>query len=365
MSTGIEESERLEVTGRLYPPGHAKGVEVTVSLLLSSHLTWRTTAPSLYKAVGDAVDTTDTTAAGQCSYDDLNITGRLASLEREVTLPDGSLLLLPNEHRVNRWLDRRKLSSRFYAWERRPRYVLASVLLVPLSFWMLWRYVLPAAAIQFAALVPDYYVDMASRHTLEALDSTFLEPTGLDQYEVQEYIDYWEGNLISLGLQPADYHIGFRNSETFGPNAFALPDGSIIFTDQLVELLNGDPDVLQAILLHEIGHVERHHGMRMVAQAIVATITVSILFGDLSGMAEFFVGTSSTVLQNKFSQELEWEADDYALQQLQSIPQGPRYFTEAMEQLAELVGQEGMAAQWLSSHPSMQRRVENARQQER
>ena len=342
--------DAFEVTGKLYPPGHARQQKVRVSFLLSSQLVWHAVPPS--SRDGES-----------CNYEDLEITGKLSSLEREVTLPDGSLLLLPNEPQVNRWLDRGSFSSRLYDWEGKTRYIVASVVLAPVFLFALWRYVLPAMAIQFAAVVPEAYVEMASEHTLAALDSTVLDSSELDSDELQSYLVYWWRNIDDLGLQPNDYQIDFRHSEIIGPNAFALPDGQIIITDQLVELLDGDREVLLAILLHEIGHVEHRHSMRLVAQTLVATIVVSTLFGDLSGMAEVFVGTSTTVLQNKFTQQLEWEADDYALQRLQNIPQGPENFAQAMEKLAELIGDQGLAEAWLSSHPSLQRRIDNARQQ--
>lgn len=46
----------------------------------------------------------------------------------------------------------------------------------------------------------------------------------------------------------------FRSNEDNSPNVFALPDGTLIFTDAMV-LMAKEDDELLAIAAHEVGHV--------------------------------------------------------------------------------------------------------------
>ena len=331
-------------TGSLYAAGSAGSEEVSLRLVSRAHL-------AVVSAAGERL----------YSHESLKIADRLASLPREITLPDGSLLVAPSSAEVNAWLDRQPVRNWLFAQEGRLGFILASAVLAPLLLFLLFRYALPAFAIHFAEWVPDAYVEIASEQTLAALDRTALDPTALPEAQRAGYLAHWQGTLDSLGLDPGDYRIGFRSSKTMGPNAFALPNGRIIFTDQLVQLLEGDSDILQAILLHEIGHVEERHSMRMVAQSLAATVLISYLFGDLSGLAELFLGGAATIIDNKFSQALEWEADEYALQRLAAIPGGKADFAAAMQNLADTVGEDSAVDAWLSSHPSMRERIRNAR----
>ena len=344
--------------GSLYPAGSAGCEPVRVTFLSDSAMTVRA-------AAGTGAETgTGANAGAETRYEfkTLRVEDKLASLPREVTLPDGGLLSLPSSTRVDAWLDRKAVRNWLFALEGKAGIAVASVVLVPALLFVLFRYAMPAMAIRFAEWVPESYVELASQQTLKALDRTLLEPSEIEEREQAAYLAHWRGTLDALGLDAGRYDIGFRSAEPLGPNAFALPDGTIIFTDQLVAMADGDADILQAILLHEIGHVEQRHAMRGIAQSIATIVMVSYLFGDLSGIAEILIGGGAAVIDLKFSQSLEWEADDYALQHLAKVPGGQESFAQAIEKLAATIGpNESPAAKWLSSHPSLQARIANAR----
>ncbi|GAA0361555.1 M48 family metallopeptidase [Bowmanella denitrificans] len=329
--------------GKLYAPGSSQSCEVQVrfdagELCLQADGVWHS-----YEKSG------------------LSSPAALGRMPREIRLPDGGLLQVAADKALNQWLDGDGLSARLAAMETNRWGILASLILAPLCLFALFKYAIPALAIGFAQYVPQSYVQIASEHTLLALDQSLLDPSELDAATQKDYLDYWQNTVTQLGLSPASYHIQFRHAETLGPNAFALPDGTIVITDQLVTLLENDKEVLQAVLLHEIGHVEHRHSMRLIAQTLVSSVVISYMFGDLSGMADLFAGASTTLVQNQFSQELEWQADGYALTQLDKLGKGRDSFAQAMEKLASLAPSSSME-RWLSSHPMLKDRIQNARQ---
>lgn len=295
-------------------------------------------------------------------HDEIKISDKLVGVPREIILPDKALLVLSDATDIDPWLDgKAKHTTKVARLETNNYAVALSLLLVPLSIFGIFKYLVPAAAIWFADWIPYSVTDVASRHTLQALDKTILDPTELSDEQQQEYFLYWEDIITRLALEPEHFNIQFRASESFGANAFALPNGTMVITDQLVELVENDINLLTAILLHEIGHVEHKHSMRLIAETLATSLLIDYFLGDASGLIEFFGGFSSTVAQNQFSQKLEWEADSYALNQLELLGLDKENFALAMESLAKEAGKESNLDKLFSSHPSMLERINNAR----
>ncbi|MDU0356297.1 M48 family metallopeptidase [Paraglaciecola aquimarina] len=220
---------------------------------------------------------------------------------------------------------------------------------------------IPGVAVHFADYVPNKAIQIASEHTLYSLDKTLLDESKVDAKLQQRYREHWQQTLGQLTLEDAQYSLNFRHSDKMGANAFALPDGTIVVTDDLLSLIDNNQDLLQAILLHEIGHVERNHSMRLIAETLATSLAIDYFFGDLGGMIEVFAGLSNTIVQNQFSQKLEWEADNFALTQIEALGLDPESFALAMEKLAESLPDESKLDTLMQSHPLMKERIENAR----
>ena len=116
-----------------------------------------------------------------------------------------------------------------------------------------------------------------------------------------------------------------------GPNAFALPGGIVYVTDDMLELLQGRDDVLIGVLAHELGHVKRRHGMRLVVQATVLGAVSSLVWGDFSTL----LATVPVLLgQNAYSRDFEREADLDAIALLRANGLSPAVMAELFERLA-------------------------------
>lgn len=285
---------------------------------------------------------------------------KLGNLPREIYLPDGDKLVCYGVRALDEWLDKKKRTTLF-AMESQRKWLIISLLLVPLSLYGLFGFLVPWAAVNFAAYVPDSVKHLASKQTLKALDHSVLGPSQLSATEKAHMRGQFDQVLAVIHTQHNHFNIVFRQGNIMGPNAFALPDGTIVFTDEIIELLDNQQDLLDAILLHEVGHVERNHAMQMVAESLFATIVISTYFGDVTGALDLFMGAGSTLVHNQFSQEHEWEADNYALRQLKLMHRDPATFAQAMEKLASLMpSTDESVSQWFSSHPHIEARIENA-----
>ena len=165
-------------------------------------------------------------------------------------------------------------------------------------------------------IVTPYSVDQKiGQIALEQLDgpSRFLQPSGLSAVE-QDAIRRSFQQALSLqeSSEVPPWHLEFRKS-ALGPNAFALPGGTMVMTDEMLDLVEGDHRTLVAVLSHELGHVHHRHGMRMLVQASAIGVVASALWGDVS----WILATLPAWLgQADYSRQAEREADAYALQVL-------------------------------------------------
>jgi len=149
-----------------------------------------------------------------------------------------------------------------------------------------------------------------------------------------------------------------------GPNAFALPGGTIVVTDEMLTLLQGRDDVLIGVLGHEYGHVRRRHGMRLLVQAALIGTATSIAWGDFSSV----LAAAPVLLgQSAYSRDFEREADDDAIALLRADGLSPSVMTELFERLAARRPAAGDGADAfdlgiaLASHPADAERVRRFR----
>ena len=138
----------------------------------------------------------------------------------------------------------------------------------------------------------------------------------------------------------------FRKGGRVGPNAFALPDGTILFTDEMVRLADHD-DELVAVLAHEIGHVVHRHGLRAVIQDSLLGFALLAITGDATGSSELFLGLPVLLTQLAYSRTFEREADNYALDYLRAHNIPPIHFAHLMRRIEQAAPprSEGIRAQ--------------------
>ena len=237
-----------------------------------------------------------------------------------------------------------------------PLVLAATVLLVAFS-WALIRYGLPWGAKRVAFALPAGLTRQLGQETLEAFDHGFFEPSALTASRRAELQRTFREFLAKAG-DPTPYRIEFRKAPAFGANAFALPSGDIVITDDLVALA-GDDAGLCGVLAHECGHVQHRHALRGVLQNSAVVVVVSLITGDVSSATAFGGAIPTYLMQSKFSREFEQEADDHAVAMLRAAGLDPAHFAALLEQLAAQRKDQfdSRIFDYLSSHPPTQERL--------
>ncbi|WP_018413079.1 M48 family metallopeptidase [Methyloversatilis thermotolerans] len=279
----------------------------------------------------------------------LRVSEPMGRAPRLVSFPDGAHAEIRAHEQFARLLqqsghvDRATVRFAFDA-----RWVLASVGLLLLLVWAGGRWGLPWAAERVAPLVPRLAVEAMSTQALALIDERLLEPSTLDADVTARLAE----TLAARTDVP--HRLYFRSGGPVGANAFALPDGALIVTDELVALAPDDEAVI-AVLMHELGHVELRHGLRMMLQGSAVALIMTGYFGDVSNL----LATAPTyIIQSGYSRDMEREADDYARRKLLAQGRSPAVLADMLERLASAHrdGGDGPSG-WLSSHPDVAERV--------
>ncbi|TMP30362.1 peptidase [Pseudoalteromonas rubra] len=296
----------------------------------------------------------------ESSVETLQVSAHLPGQASELTFTDGARFVPLDV--AHRWSFQSGKSSLLAKLESNLVLIVCALVATPVLLYALLFKLVPGIAVTAVQTVPDAVVEQMGQQSMALIERTVLLPSDLSEKEQAAVEQLWLDTVSQLDLSAQKYRVDVYRSEHFGANAFALPHGQVVVTDELARLLADNPDALRAILLHEIGHVERMHSVRLASQAAVASIAIAMLVGDMDIVAEVVLGSGSALLDLQFSQNMEWEADNYALAQLHRLGYSGEHFAQALESLAEL-GEEHEQSwlKYLSTHPSLQERIEHAR----
>lgn len=287
----------------------------------------------------------------------VRISDAIGDAPRFLTFPDGATCEVTDGRALTDALTREAIApARVDSWERSGRLVLAAVLILIVAAVAAYRHGLPWAARVVADRLPASTLDILSHQMLEFLDRGVLEPSALPGPRQAAIADALRGLRLPEEMH-ARVALDFRASEAIGANAFALPSGAIVVTDGLLEIAQGDDEVV-AVLAHEVGHVDRRHGLRGMLQASVVSLGVTWLIGDLTALP---AGLAATLLNARYSRDFEREADAYASRVLQASGIPPSRLADILERMqAESKRQGGLderAFEYLSRHPSTDERL--------
>lgn len=215
--------------------------------------------------------------------------------------------------------------------ESRWRYALLSVVGVIAFGWWFAVHGTPTVANWISLALPKHIISSASEENLLLLDELYFDESELS-HDVQIRIQTHFADLIAQH-SALDIRVMFRKGNALGANAFALPDGSIIFTDEIVNLSESDDELL-AILAHEIGHVVERHGVRSVVQGSILSLATLLMFGDAGAAAESLLTIPVLLTQFAYSRDFEFEADRYSSEQMAINNVDPNHFVNIMRSLS-------------------------------
>jgi Zn-dependent protease with chaperone function len=259
---------------------------------------------------------------------------------RIAQLPDGGSLhaLTPSEW--DAWMVRHgHRSSAVVHAQLSWRATLAALVVLMAGLWGAYEWGLPLAAQGVLALTPRSVDQKVGEVAIDSLEGQWFKPSELPpatQARLTEAFDSaaQKARLPHSATQHVShvpYKIVFRRSR-IGPNALAFPDGTIVITDELVKLLEGQDQVLVGVFAHEWGHVRERHSMRLLIQASALGAITSLVIGDFSSV---LAGAPAVLGHLGYSRDLEREADDTCIEVLRANDISPTVMVTLFEKLAQ------------------------------
>ncbi len=303
-------------------------------------------------------------------FRDLKIESRLANTPREVSFGENQLFVTPDNDAIDALilnLGAGESVSLLHKLESSLPTIIASVIVTLVVTAATVIYGIPKAAEVIAFKLPDF-ASTKLGSSLDVLDTTLFDPSALTTTRQQEI-----RTLFAPHLERFDYlnpSLEFRSG--MKANAFAMPGGEIVLTDDFVDLVKSDDELL-AILYHELGHLKHRHITRRALQGSMVTLFVVFVTGDLDTF-DLLTGLPTLILDLSYSRDFEREADQFALEHMRAAGIATENFALAMEHLREYYADEEQGVlsrdsdpdhkswiDYLSSHPPTQERIDSAK----
>ncbi len=282
---------------------------------------------------------------------------RLGDLPRRLDLPGGASCIVSPEFelpgpadapaRMERWVN--ELEVR---WA--PALVAAGALLV--LVWGSIVYGVPAAAKVVAQRMNPAVERQMGAQALATLDRFALQPSGLPEARRQVLTNRFAA-LVKAAGPDADFTLQFRSSAAIGPNAFALPGGTVVLLDELEKTAQHDDEIV-AVLAHEIGHLTGRHTMRHVLQTSAAGVLVAAVVGDVLSLSSYAAALPAFLLEARYSRAFELEADRVGFTLMDATGVDRAHFVRFLTRMEKEHG--SSVPGFLSTHPRADERTREA-----
>ncbi|GHF49151.1 Zn-dependent protease with chaperone function [Deinococcus metalli] len=305
---------------------------------------------------------------------DVSVDPAIPGVRRVVKFSDGGRYETAQDAALSAWerhTGRNRALSGVRWLESRWTAALGALVLAVLAVAAFIAFGLPALAQQAAAVTPRSVLAAFDRETLKVLSSgDYVGPTRLSaERQAQLHREFRDVAVWAGGGYP--YTLLLRNGEPggegsgIGANAFALPGGTVVMTDQLVALARSDRE-LMGVLAHETGHVTHRHGLAGVYQGLGLTLVSTVLTGDLVSASTFAAAVPAALLRGGYSRAAETQADEVAGHYMLQRYASTRPLQDILARLESQDGDESPSVfDLLRSHPGTPQRIEHLKAMQR
>lgn len=282
--------------------------------------------------------------------DDLTYIGAIGKIMPAIELPHDARIEFLSED-VPEWLEMKnqKLWQFFHHIEGSWRWILVSFIAVIGIVFSTFKWGIPAASYHIAQHLPDSTLVKVGDQA-ESMVMSMSETTELSVERQKKIQQLYQKNIQTD--QPAKI-IFRKGGDQLSANALAIPNGTIVLTDELVALAKNDYELL-GVLAHEQGHLDEKHSL----QQAIAGVGMSVLYIAVTGDASDIIGALPVAIAaSNYSQEFELEADQRAVEGLKRLNISPIHMANFLKRLTESYEQDIDASDFLESHPSTARRI--------
>ncbi len=261
---------------------------------------------------------------------DINVQAKLGGAKRIIDLPDKSRLEAADISALETAMPSK--SSTFWRGmhylENHLGWVMVALVATVFAGWLFLQYGVPKLAEYVAKATPPSIETKIGKQALDGVDKLYFSPSKADPARKAGITAALKKLCDALHDCP-QYQLEFRDGGMIGANAFALPGGYMVVTDQIITLSKNDTEIV-AVLAHELGHVKQRHAFRQSLQGVLSGLILAAITGDVSSIGS---GLPAVLMQMRYSREHETEADVYALNALQKACLPSKAFADILQRL--------------------------------
>jgi predicted Zn-dependent protease len=169
--------------------------------------------------------------------------------------------------------------------------------------------------------------------------------------------------IVAASAEAKAYSWDFYVLEEATINAFALPGGKVFFYTGILKLMAND-DQIACVMGHEIAHVLARHGAERISQQQLAGIGGDLLSSALKVPAKYqsayqtaYGAAANLGVILPYSRKHESEADAIGVALMYKAGYNPNEAVKFWKTMAAQGG--GKTPEFLSTHPSDTRRIED------
>lgn len=227
---------------------------------------------------------------------------------------------------------------------------LAALIAIIAAFFM-WG--VPWTAWVIAHRMPVEWHEQLGEGVMDSLDKYFMEPSEVLP-ETQAGYRAWFDEMAGDFESEHTYTLHFRSWD-MGANALALPNGIVVVTDSLIDLVSNREE-FEAIVAHEIGHVVHRHAMQMALRDTGVFILISTFLGDLTSVSSLASALPTILIESSYSRSFEKEADLVSGTWLEGKYGSTEALKSILIKLHRGKGDED-TLELLSTHPNLKNRI--------
>jgi Zn-dependent protease with chaperone function len=291
---------------------------------------------------------------------DYDISPRVGDIARVITFSDQSTFITNDNPAIDFALSH--MGHKYhgfvhYCEQFKSRLLIMLVAIIVLSR-LIYVYALPILIEVAVLLTPKIATDAMSHSTLATLDRIVFEQSELKKQHQNDILTDFHALTAASQFKNYTFKLQFRKGGNLGANAFALPDGSIVITDELIKLVGTDKDAIMGVLAHEIGHVEKQHSLKLLYRAAGMAGLAMLISGDLGSASGDVLINTSALLSLSYSRGAETEADQHSVDLMRKVERDPLALARFFAKIETITGGEDEISVF-STHPATPQRVQD------
>lgn len=238
---------------------------------------------------------------------------------------------------------------------RRERRMIAGLAVAAVAILLFVFVGVPLASGPLARATPPRFEAQLGETYAAQLGVVFPACAGQDAQDILHAF----GDSLEDGMD-SPFNIVVEAVEAPMVNAFALPGGRVLVTDDLIAE-SETPDELAAVIAHEAAHVEQRHVMQAVWRTVGLGMVLDLVVGGGTGAGQQAVLLAGSATELSYSRDAEAEADARGQEILQSLGLSSQGMAPFFRRLAAHEPEAGPAKsvmEFLSTHPDSLRRAD-------